>query len=126
MTIYLLAFFLLLVPFSADLPPVFDEYDSRISIKQENERLNNYAFQLKASPDTRALIVVYAENEKSVDSVQARARRAVKYLVKTRRIDPTRVVWRYEAVCKAKGNIIILFLLYPDQIDPARDTKCIR
>ena len=122
---HLLAFFfLLLTPLYTDIGPVFDAYDPLIGIKQENQRLDNYAFQLKTSPDTRSLIVVYAENEKNVSALQARARRAVRYLVKTRGVNPTRVVWRYEAVCGR--NEVILFLLYPDQADPPRDTKCIR
>jgi hypothetical protein len=116
--------FLLLLVLSVDIGPVFDEYDTRISIKQENERLDNYAIQLQYSPSSRALIVVYAENKKTAASVKARARRALKYLVRTRGVDPARVAWRYEAVCRE--NLIILFHLYPDQADPVRDSKCLR
>src|ERR1044072_4542216 len=90
----------LLLVLSVDIGPVFDEYDTRISIKQENERLDNYAIQVKTSPGSRALIVVYAEKEETAATVKARARRAMKYLVKTRGVDPARVAWRYEAVCR--------------------------
>jgi hypothetical protein len=71
--------FLVLRPFFADINPVFDEYDTRISIKQENGRLDNYAIQIKNSPGSRALIVVYAENEKTT-------RRAMKYLDNDRKL----------------------------------------
>ena len=117
----------LLTPFlssSPDLGPLFDAYSMRISIKQENARLNNYAMQLKSAPDTRALIVVYAENEISATSARARALRAVRYLVKTRGLNPARIVWRFEGVCTR--NQILLYLLYADEADPRRDTTCMR
>ena len=117
-------FVLVLKPFPIDLGPKFDEYDTSISIKQENERLDNYAILIKATPGSRGLIAVYAENERAVASVKARARRAARYLVKTRGVNPVRVMWRYEAACK--GNIIVLYLLDPDRADPPRDTKCYR
>src|SRR5215218_2616252 len=119
--------FLLLTPFlssSPDLGPLFDAYSTGISIKQENGRLDNYAIQLKSSPEIRALIVVYAESENSGRSGRARARRAVRYLVKTRRLNPARIVWRFEGVCK--HNVIFLYLLYPTDADPPRDTTCMR
>jgi len=52
--------------------PLFDAYYTSISIKQENQRLDNYAVQLKNSPGSRALIVVYSENEQSTPAAKAR------------------------------------------------------
>src|SRR6185503_611089 len=115
---------LVLKPFPVDTGPVFDAYDPRISIKQENQRLDNYAIQIRGYPGSRGLIAVYAENEKFAASVKARARRAARYLVKTRGVNPVRIMWRYEAACKR--NVIILYLLDPDRADPERDTKCMR
>ena len=115
-------FLLVLKPFPVDTGPVFDAYDPRLSIKQENERLNNFATVIKVYPGSRGLIAVYAENEKTAASVKARARRAARYLVKTRGVNPVRIMWRYEAACKR--NVIILYLLDPDRADPPRDTKC--
>lgn len=109
---------------SADVGPLFDTYDTRISIEAENERLDNYAIQLKNSPGSRALLVVYAANEDTAASVKARARRAVRYLVKTRGVNAARVAWRYDGACK--NNLILLYHLYPNEADPARDTTCIR
>jgi hypothetical protein len=120
-------FLLLLTPFLATAAresPLFDVYSTKISSKQEHERLDNYAIQLKNAPDSRALILVYAENENSAPATKARARRAVRYLVKTRGLNPARVVWRFEGACRRAE--IHLYLLYPDQRDPARDTTCIR
>src|SRR5215212_6257744 len=91
--------FLLLTPLLSSYArenPLFDRYYTSISIKQENARLDNYAFQLKNAPDSRALIIVYAETEHTVASAKARVRRAVTYLVKTRGLRPARVMWRYD------------------------------
>jgi hypothetical protein len=118
-------FLLVLKPFPLDTGPRFDAYDPSISIKQENERLDNFAIQIKNYAGSRGLIAVYAESEKAAASVKARARRAARYLVKTRGVNPVRVMWRYEAAC-AKGNLIILYLLDPDRADIPRDTKCLR
>lgn len=125
---HLIALFLLLVaPFLATAAresPLFDVYSTKISSKQEHGRLDNYAIQLKYDPGSRALILVYAENENSAPATKARARRAVRYLVKTRGLNPARVVWRFEGACKR--DEIYLYLLYPNERDPVRDTKCIR
>lgn len=117
-------FLLVLKPFPLDTGPRFDAYDPLISIKQENERLDNFAIQIKNYAGSRGLIAVYAESEKAAASVKARARRAARYLVKTRGVNPVRVMWRYEAACKS--NLVILYLLDPDRADPERDTKCLR
>jgi hypothetical protein len=104
--------------------PVFDAYSTSISIKQENARLDNYAIQLKNSPSSRGIIIAYSEDEQSAPSVKARARRAVRYLVKTRGIDAAKVVMRYDGVCRP--NQLVLYLLYPDQVDPTPDPTCFR
>ena len=119
--------FLLVTPFLSTAvrdSPRFDAYSTKISIKQENGRLDNYAIQLKNDPNSRGLILVYAENEKTAAATKARARRAAKYLVKTRGLNPARVIWRFEGACKY--DEIQLYLLYPTEADPIRDTKCIR
>ena len=102
--------------------PLFDSYYTLISIKAENARLDNYAAQLRNAPLGRAVIVVYAGSENTVRSAKARALRAVRYLVKTRGVDPSRVVWRYDAACGHEE--ILLYLLYPNEADPTPDTKC--
>ena len=117
-------FLLVLKFFPVDTGPVFDAYDPRISIKQENERLDNYAIQLKSGPGSRALIVVYSENEQSTPAAKARARRAVRYLVKTRGLDPARVVMRFEGAC-SRHNQILLYLFYANEADRPPDPKCL-
>ena len=104
--------------------PKFDEYYTIIGIKAENKRLDNYAIQLKNSPNSRGVVLIYAQDERTVKRAQARARRAVKYLVQTRGVDPTKVKWRYEAACG--HETITLYILYPDLADPQRDLKCLR
>ena len=103
---------------------LFDVYYTRIGIKAENERLKNYAIQLKNAPNSRGLIVVYAADEKSRKSAEARAKRAYNVVVKTYGIEPGRVVWRYEAACK--NELILLYLMFQDQSIPDRDPKCTR
>lgn len=103
---------------------LFDRYYTRIGIKAENERLKNYAIQLRNSPNSRGLIVVYAADEKSEKSAKVRGQRAYAQLVKTHGIEPGRVVWRYEAACK--NEQILLYLMYPNESIPNRDPKCMR
>ena len=104
--------------------PLFDAYHTSISIKEENQRLDNYAIQLKNSPGSRALIVVYSENEQSTPAAKARARRAVRYLVKTRGLEPARVVMRFEGAC-SRHNQILLYLFYANEADRPPDPKCL-
>ena len=104
--------------------PLFDVYDTKISIAEENARLDNYAVQIKNSTGGRGLIVVYSESDHNAPAVKARARRAVKYLVKTRGVDPAKVVMRYDAACGY--NHILLYLFFENQADPPPDTKCSR
>ena len=101
----------------------FDHYHTRIGIKAENERLKNYAIQLRNAPNSRGLIVVYAANEKSQKSAKARAQRAYTFVLKTG-VEPGRIVWRYEAACK--NEQIILYLMFADESIPPRDPKCMR
>jgi len=80
------------------ISPLFDDYYTSIGIAAENARLNNYAIQLKNAPESRAFIIVYAENERTVKRAQARARRVVKYLGE-HGINNKRTAWRYERPC---------------------------
>ena len=104
--------------------PKFDEYYTIIGIKAENKRLDNYAIQINNWPKSKGLVLIYAQDERTVKRAQARARRAVKYLVQTRGVDPTRVKWRYEAACG--HEMIQLYILEPTLADPDPDPKCIR
>ena len=99
--------------------PLFDVYDTRISIKQQNARLDNYAIQLKNAPGSRGILVVYSANEHSAPSAKASARRAIRYLVKTRGLDSSRVVMRYDGPCKQ--NMILLYVLYSNETDPGHN-----
>lgn len=128
---HLIALFVaVLVPVSSAAlreSPKFDEYYTIIGIKAENKRLDNYAIQLNNSPGSRGIILVYARDETSAKSAQARARRAVKYLVKIRGVDAARVTWKYECACVCNHEMISLYLLYPNQADPMSDpSRCSR
>ena len=126
--ITLLAFCLVLMA-SQSLPalatrenPLFDTYNIRIGTKAAKERLNNYSFQIKNAPGSRAVIVVYAESNATANSVRAHARWVARYLTKNRGIDVKRVVWRYEDACG--HDEVRLYLFFPNEADPMRDTTC--
>ena len=123
-------FFWLFVPVfaisaSADLGPLFDRYSTRISFKQEKERLDNYAIQVRNTPHSRALLVVYAKDDDTAKAAKARARRAVNYLVKTRGLSQSIVSWRYEGACAHDGTILLYLLEQRDAV-PVPDIKCLR
>jgi hypothetical protein len=121
---------LLLISFVTSSPaatrenPLFDAYYTSIGFAAENARLNNYSILLKDSSGSRGLIVVYAKSERTAKSAQARARRAVRYLVKNRGVNPKRIAWRYERSCGREE--ILLYLFYPNETDPLPDPKCMR
>jgi hypothetical protein len=103
--------------------PLFDRYGN-ISSKAEKLRLNNYAFQLQNAPGSRGLIIVYSGGPWTAAEVNARARSAVTYLVRKRGISAARLKWRYESSCRE--GAVLLYLLYPNENDPASDPNCRR
>jgi len=120
---WLLISFVSLSPAATRENPLFDAYYTSIGFAAENARLNNYAIQLQNAPASRGFIVVYAENERTVKRANARARRAVRYLVK-RGINARRIAWRYERPCGHEE--ILLYLFYPNESDPRPDPKCMQ
>ena len=103
---------------------LYDQYYTRIGIKAENERLRNYAIQIRNGSNSRGLIVVYAAGDKSVKSAKARGQRAYDVVVKTHGVERGRVNWRYEGVCK--NEQILLYQMFPNESIPGRDPKCMR
>jgi hypothetical protein len=73
-------------------PRVFDQY-SGLTFREEKERLDNLASQLLVEPDTKAYIVLYAGRRSRAGEVQARIRRARKYLITHGGIDAERIVF---------------------------------
>lgn len=69
----------------------FDEYGN-ISFNNEKARLNDFALQLQAQPDTQAYIIAYGGRRSCVQEAQVRAERAKNYLVNTRGIEASRIV----------------------------------
>jgi hypothetical protein len=77
-------------------PPIacgiaFDDYGD-IRFEDEKARLDNFAIQLLNIPDARASIMIYAGNPTYRAEAQYRLQRAKNYLVKTRGIDPARLI----------------------------------
>jgi hypothetical protein len=101
--------------------PLFDRYGN-IGSKAEKLRLNNYSVQLQNSPGSRGLIIVYSGGRWTAEEVRARARRAVTYLVKKHGVSAGRLKWRYERACGE--GAVLLYLLYPNENDPAPDPNC--
>ena len=103
--------------------PLFDRY-GEISFEAEKARLDNYAIQIKSAPGSRGFIVVYSGGSWTSGYVKWRARRAVKYLVQKRGVNADRIKWRYDAHC-GQGSVL-LYLFFPNESDPERDTRCVR
>jgi hypothetical protein len=103
--------------------PLFDRYGN-ITFEAEKFRLNNYAIQLQNSPGSRGVIIAYSGGPWTAREVRARARRAMRYLVKKRGVSARRLQWRYERSC-GEGSIL-LYLFYPNETDPAPDPNCMR
>jgi hypothetical protein len=75
-------------------PPMnrkFDEYED-LAFSDEMARLDNFAVQLQSQPGARGFIIVYAGKKALVAEAKTRATRAKNYLVKTRGVNPARVV----------------------------------
>ena len=80
-------------------PPVivsrkFDEFEAR-TFDDDKARLDNLAIELQNSPDTQAYIILYQGTDKNslrLRNADKLSQHAVDYLVKTRGVDPRRIV----------------------------------
>ncbi len=75
-------------------PRKFDEFQS-LSFDDDKARLDSFAIELQNSPDSQGYIIMYQGTDKlSVKSrnVDKLSKRTLDYLVKTRGIDPRRIV----------------------------------
>lgn len=70
----------------------FDSYGD-ISWEEEKAHLDNFAIALQHDPNLIGYIIVYAGQRACRGEAEDRARRAKKYLVKTRGIQESRVKW---------------------------------
>ena len=79
------------------LPPTpvrFDEFES-LAFDDDKARLDAFAIELQNNPDSQGYIIMYQGNDKiSMKSrkVDKLSKRTLDYLVKTRGIDPRRIV----------------------------------
>ena len=72
----------------------FDQYGN-ICWEDEKARLDNFAISLQSDPDLIGYIIVYDGNPSCREEAIARAIRARNYVVKYRKVEWNRVVWRY-------------------------------
>jgi hypothetical protein len=70
----------------------FDSYGD-VSWGKEKVHLDNFAIALQHDPTLIGYIIVYAGQRACVGEAEVRARRAMKYLVETRRIQEHRIKW---------------------------------
>jgi PKD-like domain len=73
-------------------PSKFDEY-SELSFREEKQRLDNLAAQLREEPGAVAYIIVYAGRRTRPGEVRARVKRARRYLIKQRGVEAKQVVF---------------------------------
>lgn len=79
------------VPSAAHMITKFDDYGD-LPIGDEKARLDNFAFELRANPNTIGYLIVYGGRRSRAGIARARAVRAKDYLV-YRGITPARIVW---------------------------------
>jgi hypothetical protein len=103
--------------------PLFDAYGP-ITFAAEKKRLRNYAIQLKYAPESRGLIIVYAGEPWNETAARARGQRAYNHLIRNEGIDAKRLRWLYGGIC-TQGSVL-LYQLFPDQVDRTPDPTCKR
>lgn len=74
-----------------DLGRRFDKYGS-LPIREENDRIDNLAVQLRKEPYSKGYVVMYEGDEDNIRDLKARACRALQRLVLNRHVPPKRVV----------------------------------
>jgi hypothetical protein len=70
---------------------MFDKYGV-LSLKEENDHLDNLAIQLRKEPRSKAYVVIYDGSEDHVGDLRARACRAIRRLISRGHVDPKQVV----------------------------------
>jgi hypothetical protein len=100
----------------------FDQY-SDLSFADEKARLDNFADRLRKQPNFKGYIIVYPGTHMPPADMQARAKRARNYLVKTRGISADRVI-TVNGASREKFKVELYALptsLSPSAINPTRD-----
>lgn len=72
-------------------PVLFDEFGD-VNCEDEIARLDNFAVVLQNAPQTQALIIIYGGRTGRRHEADARASRIKTYLVKSRGLNPQRIV----------------------------------
>jgi hypothetical protein len=75
-------------------PPPFEEKGNIVfrAFDEDKSQLDRYAIELQNRPDVQSYIIIYQGREKKSLSVDKMAKRSLDYLVKTRGVDPRRIV----------------------------------
>jgi hypothetical protein len=75
-----------------DSPEKIDEYGDELTLKQRNERLDNYAIEFEKDPTARGYIIAYGGRASPPGAATSLMNTAKKYLVDTRSIEESRIV----------------------------------
>ncbi len=70
---------------------MFDKYGT-LPLKEENDRIDNLAVQLRKEPHSKGYVVIYEGSEDHVRDLKARACRAMQRLVARRHVNSKQVV----------------------------------
>ncbi len=74
---------------------VFDSYKSNISWINERVHLDNFAIELRKSPEMVGYIAFYTNEKTSLKKIKARINRARRYLINYRKVEEKRIVIIY-------------------------------
>jgi hypothetical protein len=81
-----------IIDYAPPEPRRLDQY-SNLTLREERQRLDNLAAQLKAEPESKAYIIIYPGHGFGPTESEGRARRAREYLVKRLGIDAKRILF---------------------------------
>lgn len=96
-------------------PRLFDQY-SLFSLREEKQRLDNFAARLQQEPDTAGYLVVFAGRESRVSEALSHIRSAAKYLITQRGINAKRII-----MANGGTRAVLTFELYmlPPNVMPS-------
>jgi hypothetical protein len=89
---------------------VFDSYKSNISWINERVHLDNFAIELRKSPEMVGYIAFYTNEKTSLKKIKARINRARRYLINYRKVEEKRCDGQEKQ--ETKLSLLLCFLIF--------------